>query len=143
MRTTESVIVPAPAADVYPYVVDLATYPRWLPLVHAADPVASDAWSVELRARVGPFARSKVLRMALTEVVADRLAVFERDEIDGRDHARWALRAELAPLDQGTEVTMHLAYDGRLWTGGILERVLDEEIRRGRTGLVRLVSDSA
>jgi carbon monoxide dehydrogenase subunit G len=140
MRTRESVVVPADPATVFPFVVDLAQYPRWLPLVHAAHADGPDAWTVELRARVGPFARSKQLRMARTETAPDALAVFERAEVDGRDHARWALRCELAPVDDGTLVTMHLSYDGRLWTAGILERVLDEEVRRGRAGLVELVS---
>jgi carbon monoxide dehydrogenase subunit G len=140
MRTRESVVVPADPATVFPFVVDLAQYPRWLPLVHAARADGPDAWTVELRARVGPFARSKQLRMARTETAPDALAVFERAEVDGRDHARWALRCELAPVDDGTLVTMHLSYDGRLWTAGILERVLDEEVRRGRAGLVELVS---
>jgi carbon monoxide dehydrogenase subunit G len=140
MRTRESVVVPADPATVFPFVVDLAQYPRWLPLVHGARADGPDAWTVELRARVGPFARSKQLRMARTETAPDALAVFERAEVDGRDHARWALRCELAPVDDGTLVTMHLSYDGRLWTAGILERVLDEEVRRGRAGLVELVS---
>lgn len=141
MRTSESVLVPAASADVFPYVADLAEYPRWLPLVHSATPDSEAAWTVELRARVGPFARSKRLRMERRQVVAGELVVFERAETDGRDHARWALRCELADADDGTVVTMHLAYDGRLWTGGLLERVLDEEVRRGRTGLLRLVSE--
>ena len=34
---------------------------------------------------------------------------------------------------------MHLAYDGALWTGGVLERVLDDEVRRARVSLVRLL----
>jgi carbon monoxide dehydrogenase subunit G len=140
MRTSESVIVPADSATVFPFVVDLAEYQRWLPLVHTAHPDGEDAWTVELRARVGPFARSKQLRMARTEVLPDALVVFERAEVDGREHARWTLRCELSAADEGTLVTMHLAYDGRLWTAGILERVLDEEIRRGRVGLVGLVS---
>lgn len=141
MRTSESVEVPVPPDAVYPHVVDLAEYPRWLPLVHAAQSDGEAAWTVELRARVGPFARSKQLRMARVESVPGELVVFERAEVDGREHARWALRCELRPIDAGTRVTMHLAYDGRLWTGGILERVLDEEIRRGRAGLLGLVSD--
>ena len=74
-------------------------------------------------------------------VVPDEVVVFERAEIDGRQHARWALRAELEPNDdRGTVLTMHLAYDGALWTGGLLVRVLDDEIRRGRAGLLQLVS---
>lgn len=140
MRTSESVVVPAEPAIVYPHVVDLDRYPRWLPLVHAAERDGDSSWLVELRARVGPFARSKQLRMTRTESVDGELAVFERAEVDGRDHARWALRCELDPVGAGTLVTMHLAYDGRLWTAGILERVLDEEVRRGRAGLMELVS---
>lgn len=143
MRTTESVTVPAEPALVFPHVADLAAYPAWLPLVHEAEPIAGDvpAWRVELRARVGPFARSKQLRMVRTALEPDRSATFERAELDGREHARWALHAELrADGPACTVVTMHLAYDGGLWTGGILERVLDEEIRRGSDGLIELVS---
>ena len=144
MRTSESVVVPVPPAEVFPYVVDLAAYPSWLRLVHAAEPVGdspASAWSVELRARVGPLARSKQLRMERTMLVPDEVVVFERAEVDGRQHARWELRAELRSNDDhGTVLTMHLAYDGALWTGGLMERVLDEEIRRARAGLLQLVS---
>lgn len=140
MRTSESVLVPAPPAAVFPFVADLAEYPRWLPLVHAAAPDGDAAWRVELRARVGPFARSKQLRMQRTVAETDNRVVYERAEVDGRDHARWTLRCELAATGADTLVTMHLAYDGRLWTAGILERVLDEEVRRGRAGLIELVS---
>jgi uncharacterized protein YndB with AHSA1/START domain len=144
VRTSESIVLAAPPADVYAVVADLATYPRWLPLVHeaiAADDAAGPAWHVELRARVGPFARSKRLRMARVDAVQERSVRFERAEIDGRDHARWALRAELELAGSGTRLTMHLAYDGGLWTGGVLERVLDEEIRRGRSGLAALLAE--
>jgi uncharacterized protein YndB with AHSA1/START domain len=143
MRTSESIDLAAAPGVVFEHVADLDAYPRWLPLVHRADRVDEDpdpAWDVELRARVGPFARSKRLRMERVAVVDSRLVVFERAEVDGREHARWALRAELEPTATGTRLTMHLAYDGGLWTGGVLERVLDEEIRRGRTGLAALVS---
>jgi uncharacterized protein YndB with AHSA1/START domain len=145
MRTSESVSVPAPPAAVFEHVARLEAYPAWLGLVHVVEPDESfdsaPAWHVELRARIGPFARSKRLRMIRTEHEVDRLAVFERAETDGRQHARWLLRAELEPVgDDGTVLTMHLAYDGALWTGGLLERALDDEIRRGRAELVRLVT---
>jgi hypothetical protein len=145
MRTTESVVIVAERAAVFPHVADLGAYPSWLPLVHAAVPGEPDGdqrpvWDVEIRARVGPFARSKRLRMRRTEVVVDEFAVFERDEHDGREHARWTLRVELADgADASTVVTMHLAYDGSLWTGGVLEHVLEDQIRRGRSGLAALV----
>lgn len=148
LRTSESVLVPAPVAEVFPVVAELDRYPAWLGLVHRADPLGGDppAWSVELRARIGPFARSKQLRMARTGLEQDAFVQFERREQDGRQHARWNLRVELrasgAHDDPGaaTELTMHLSYDGALWTGGVLERALDDEIRRGRAALVRLVS---
>lgn len=145
MRTSASVVVPGPPDVVFPHVADLAGYPAWMGLVHSsavvpdADP---PAWVVEIRARVGPFARSKVLRMERTRHEPDRAAAFERREVDGRRHARWALDVELLASGDSTEVTMRLAYDGALWTGGLLERALDEEIRRGRAGLIRLVSDA-
>lgn len=147
MDTTESVVVAAPPSAVFAHIARLDAYPAWLPLVHAADidPTGDHqcpAWAVELRARVGPFARSKRLRMVRTQLEVDRLAVFERAEIDGRSHATWRLQAELAAVDDGTEVTMQLAYGGRLWTGGLLEGVLDDEIRRGRSGLAALVSEA-
>lgn len=145
MRTSESIDLAAAPDAVFVHVAELDRYPTWLPLVHRADRLVDGdgpepAWDVELRARVGPFARSKRLRMARVELVEDRLVVFERAEVDGRDHARWALRAELEATVAGTRLTMHLAYDGGLWTGGVLERVLDEEIRRGRAGLAELVT---
>ena len=143
MRTSESVVVPAPAYDLFPFVSRLEAYPPWLRLVHRAELVAEEplpTWDVELRARVGPFARSKRLRMQRVELQPDRGARFERAEVDGRQHAMWALRVELAPSGDETVLTMHLAYDGKLWTGGVLERVLDDEVRRARVRLVELLS---
>jgi len=144
LSTTESVVVPGSPGDVFPFVSELDRYPDWLRLVHAATPVPSDgepAWSVELRARVGPFARSKQLRMIRGLCEPDRCVEFERAELDGKHHARWSLRVDVEPTTNGgSTVTMRLAYDGALWTGGLLDRVLDEEIRRGRVGLAALVS---
>ena len=143
MRTAESVVLPAPPAAVFGYVSRLDTYPSWLRLVHAVEHLADDpvpVWNVELRARVGPFARSKRLRMQRSSVEPDRGALFERSEVDGRDHSMWALRVELEPVEDSTVLTMHLAYDGSLWTGGVLEKVLDDEVRRARVKLVGLLA---
>ncbi len=145
MDITESVLVDASPADVFPLVASLDRYPLWMRLVHevqAVESIDDPAWSVEIRARVGPFARSKRLRMVRTLHKPGRAVAFERAEIDGRDHARWALGIDLTSTGPAsTSVQVHLAYDGRLWTGGVLERVLDDEVRRGREGLARLVSD--
>jgi hypothetical protein len=143
VRTSESVVVPASPHDLFPHVSRLDAYPLWLRLVHRAELVADEpvpTWDVELRARVGPFARSKRLRMQRVHAQPDRGARFERAEVDGREHAMWALRVELEPSVDGTVLTMHLAYDGKLWTGGVLERVLDDEVRRARVKLVDLLA---
>ncbi|MGH9132302.1 MAG: SRPBCC family protein [Ilumatobacteraceae bacterium] len=144
MEITERLAVPCAPAELYHHVDDLAKYPSWMRLVHAAEPVddpeGRPAWTVELRARVGPLARSKRLRMVRAEAVVDQLVLFERAELDGRAHARWALRAELEPGAGGSVLTMHLSYGGSLWTGGLLDRVLEEEIRRGSASLIAAVT---
>ncbi len=135
-----------PADALFGFVDDLAQYPAWVDLVHKAEPLAGGerpAWSVELRARVGPLARSKRLRMERT--VHDQAAgrvVFERVEADGKRHSPWVLSAQLGTAEGLTTLTMHLHYGGGLWTGGVLERVLADQIRSGRDRLVALVSPS-
>jgi len=153
MRTTESIDLDAPAETVFPHVSDLGAYPAWLPLVHTATPDLAHpgdqgpAWIVELRAQVGPFARSKRLRMVRVAHQPPHSAAFERVETDGRQHARWSLRVEAdersGERGRATRLTMHLAYDGALWTGGLLERVLDDQIRRGKAGLAAMLTTSA
>ena len=143
MEITERLVMPCGPADVYDHIHDLERYPAWMRLVHAAtpvvDPLDRPAWTVELRARVGPFARSKRLRMVRSEAVPDQIVAFERAELDGRVHARWALRAELEPTSGGSELTMRLSYGGSLWTGGLLDRVLEEEVKRGSAALISVV----
>lgn len=143
MRTSESVELPASPAAVFEYVARLEQYPQWLRLVHDVDIVGEHpepAWEVELRARVGPFARSKRLRMQRTELTPHTRVAFERREVDGRQHAMWSLGVDLTPSDVGTTLTMHLAYEGTLWTGGVLQKILDDEVRRARVQLVNLLS---
>ena len=55
-----------------------------------------DAWLIELRAHVGPLARSKRLRMVRTACEpVGRTVTFQRAELDGKRHAPWVLRAEV------------------------------------------------
>lgn len=141
-------IVRSLTADVAPellfeHVDDLGDYPAWMPLIHDVQRLDGEApaWTVELRAQVGPFARSKRLRMERTELHQDRVAVFERREADGREHSEWILRADLDVDDDGrTILTMTMSYGGSLWAGPILERVLDDQVRRGSERLLALVS---
>jgi uncharacterized protein YndB with AHSA1/START domain len=129
-----SVEAPHPPDEVWAVVSDLSTYPRWLDIVPRADPDGG-GWIVDLRGRLGPFARSKRLRMERTVAEAPRLAVFERAERDGREHSPWVLRAEVEPTDGGSRLTMHLHYGGSLW-GPVLERLLGDTIERSRPRLL-------
>ena len=123
-----------------PWIDDLIRYPDWLDIVphavvaptHPAD--AGLAWSVDLRGRLGPFARAKRLRMVRTEHDAHH-ARFERAEHDGRQHAAWVLDAQITEQDGGSRLTMTLHYGGRLWIPA-LDRLLAEEIERSRPRLL-------
>ncbi len=149
MDVHASLTAPCDADVLFGLVDDLAIYPHWVDLVHRADPlsqgewdVVSDAvWQVELRARIGPLARSKRLRMMRTEhdVIA-RHVVFTRSEADSRRHSAWVLTADVKPADSGSELTMLLHYGGGLWTGGVLERALADQITNGRARLAALAS---
>ncbi len=143
---------PCDPADLFAWVDDLSRYPSWLDIVprsEVAEPATGDpgpAWTVDLRGRLGPLARSKRLRMART--VHDRpgpsaagAVRFERRERDGRSHSPWVLSAEVEPADGGSRLTMHLHYGGSLW-GPVMERLLGDEIERSRGRLLAQVAQA-
>ena len=139
---------PCSAPDLFRWVDDLVRYPAWMPLVHRAE-VEVDTpavWIVELRARVGPLSRSKRLRMVRTVSDGPHRARFERDEADGRRHAAWVLDAQVTATSggssTGSRLTMQLHYGGALWTGGLLERVLTDQIEQGKDKLLALIADA-
>jgi hypothetical protein len=143
MDIAASLEAPCAADVLFALVDDLSTYPEWNGLVHSAvaEPGDVPAWDVELRARLGPLARSKRLRMVRT--VRDPAAFtvrFERDQADGRNHSPWILGAGIVERDGLSTLTMHLHYGGSLWTGGALERVLADQITSGRERLLQLVA---
>lgn len=134
-RTISATVDASPQATMAA-LADLGTYPAWLSLVakaepaaqaasdpDASDPDASGTWLVTLRARLGPLARSKRLRMVRTEL-DERSVRFVRRETDDREHADWVLSAELEPRSDGrSDVRVHLHYSGALWSAP-LELVL-------------------
>ncbi len=114
-RTISAVVEATPSVTMAA-LADLGTYPAWLTLVSGALPDGTDAWLVTLKARLGPLARSKRLRMVRTELTTNSVR-FERQETDGRDHAEWVLTAGLTPLDTATSsAQVHLHYGGALWS---------------------------
>jgi uncharacterized protein YndB with AHSA1/START domain len=145
MEIRRTSVLPAPRSTVFALVDDLARYPEWMDLVHEVSVSGSSAddtpaWNVELRANVGPLARSKRLRMVRTVYEPPRRVVFERVEVDGRHHSPWVLESVLEPTGDGVELVMTLSYGGSLWSGVVLERVLDDHVERGAEALAALVA---
>jgi hypothetical protein len=147
MDVVATVDAPCSPERLFAAVEDLAGYPAWLDIVpravaaaaHPDDP--GPAWSVDLRGRLGPFARSKRLRMVRTVHDAPVHVRFERLEHDGRRHSPWVLTAEVssAGTADGSRLTMRLHYGGGLF-GPVLERLLADEIERSRARLLALVA---
>ena len=156
MDIRRELIAPCGTARLFAWVENLTMYPEWMALTHRVTVAGDTAWNVELRAQVGPFARSKMLRMERTEHVAPGeasgaepeptpgRATFERRELDGREHSPWTLRATVAsgPTDESSHLTMELQYGGSLWGGAVLQRLLDDAVRRASERLVDLVSEA-
>ena len=147
MRIAVELELPADPDDVLPWVESLDTYPTWTTLVHrvAVDASGSEpAWIVELRARIGPLARSKRLRMVRAATGTDGHLRFERAEVDGRDHGHWEFDVRCTstgvPGSPRSRLAVVLAYDGANWAGGIVERTLQDEIERSKARLTELVS---
>lgn len=130
---------------------DIGTYPHWLDVVSEVDPTEEgEAWLITLRARVGPFARSKRLRMVRTvHDPADEgkaaVARFERQETDGKEHSNWVLAARVEPTngdlagnngapDHRSLVTLDLSYEGSMWSG-LLDGVLGSAADRATAKL--------
>ena len=109
MEIERHAVLPATAERAFALVDDLSAYPAWMDLVHAVRDVSADdrrAWDVELQAQVGPFARSKRLRMVRVVHDPPRRVVFERAEVDDRQHSSWVLAADLDPMLSPTDSTV-------------------------------------
>lgn len=144
MDVTASLEAEVDPARLFEVVSDLGQCPRWLDIVPDAAPAAPDpgdpgpAWSVVLRAQIGPLRRSKRIRMVRSEFDPPRRVVFVRRELDGRDHSDWTLEGVVEPGAPATGLSMNLHYGGSLWVP-LLDRLLADEIERSRPRLVALV----
>lgn len=141
MDITATLDAPVAPVALFGWVDDLTRYQEWLDIVPRAVPASphpddvGPAWSVDLRGRLGPFARSKRLRMVRTACEPHRHARFERVEHDGREHSAWVLDAEVDGTDSASRLTMRLHYGGRLWMPA-LDRLLADEIEHSRPRLL-------
>lgn len=149
MDFTASAPLTADPQRVFAELADLGSYPEWLGLVHRAEPVAAHdedpgpAWLVDLGIAIGPFKKTKSVRMVRTEKVIARRARFERMEHDGREHPAWVLTAEVEPRESGGSIfTMELHYGGNLNFPGV-EAILGEEVRRSGARLEERLSSTS
>jgi hypothetical protein len=129
---------PCAPGQLFPWVANLDRYQQWLTIVDQVE-VDGVGWFVELKGKLGPFARSKRLRMERTVLQPDAQAVFERRETDGRTHALWKLEATVAQVPAGSKLAVTLRYDGTLW-GSVVERLLQDEIESAKARLLALVT---
>jgi uncharacterized protein YndB with AHSA1/START domain len=141
---TATVEAPVGVEKLFAVVSDLSTYPQWLGIVHQVTAQADvsgepRSWMVELRGKVGPFARSKRLRMVQSKCEHPNIVVFERRETDGRKHSPWVLTAQVETTSVGSNLTVNLHYGGTLFTGGVLERLLADQIVQGRERLLAVL----
>ena len=138
MELTASLETAASPAALFAWLEDLERYPQWLSIVSRVEADGPLAWLVDLRGRLGPFARSKRLRMVRTVHEPNRRVVFERQELDGRDHGSWVLAADVVAAGAGSSMSMELRYSGGLWAP-VLERLVNEEVQRSGPCLKALV----
>ncbi|MCB1040773.1 MAG: SRPBCC family protein [Acidimicrobiales bacterium] len=139
MEIQADLVAPCSAGELFSWVDDLERYPRWLEIVPSVAVLDDGAWAVDLRGKLGPLARTKRLRMVRTELDPPRRAVFERAELDGRNHSPWRLAAEVEATAEGARLAMSLHYGGGLFQP-VVERLLREEIERSRQRLLALVT---
>jgi Polyketide cyclase / dehydrase and lipid transport len=127
-RTTASISVAAPRADVMAVIADFAAYPQWAAAVRAAEVVGSDAGG-----------RARLVRFRLDAGVIKDSYVLAYDW-DGDNGVRWDLAEPgsvvtalsggylLAVAGAGTEVTYDLAVDVRIPMPGMLKRRAEKTI---------------
>ena len=58
---------------------------------------------------------------------------------DGRKHSPWVLTAQVGLTSVGSNLIVNLHYGGTLFTGGVLERLLADQIEQGRERLLAVL----
>jgi len=127
-RTTASIAVAAPRADVMAVIADFAAYPEWAAAVRSAEVVDRDQGG-----------RARLVRFRLDAGVIKDSYVLAYDW-DGDHGVRWDLAEpgsvitalsggyRLAEAEAGTKVTYDLAVDVRIPMPGMLKRRAEKTI---------------
>src|SRR3954453_5836734 len=113
MDVTGTARLDHPVEAALPGIADLGPYLSSLRIVRSAAAAVPDpgdegrpAWMVELGARLGPFGRTRRVRMVRVEDGDGGPVRFERLEHDGRQHGAWVLTGELEPVECACSVRM-------------------------------------
>ena len=137
----DATIDAAPSA-VLAEVGNLPGYPGWHGMVHRVEP-DGDGWLVDLGGRVGPFKKTKRVRMVRAPDTVPGHVRFVRAEMDRTDHGGWELEATVEPATGEGPCTLHfrLLYDGSSPLVGLLEPVLRSETQRSGERLRRRLAN--
>ncbi len=131
MDVTLGARIDAPPATVLAEVEDLPSYPSWHGMVHAVEP-DGDGWLVDLGGKLGPFTRTKRVRLVRAESGVPGQVRFVRAERDRSDHGAWELQGTVDPPmgDGPCTLRFRLLYDGSSPLASMLEPVLRAETHR-------------
>jgi len=141
----EATFEAAPAA-VLAEVADLPGYVAWHGMVKRVEP-DGDGWLVDLGARLGPFTRTKRVRLVRAgqddEGAAGQVR-FVRKETDRDDYGMWELQADGDPATGAGPCTLRfrMRADGSSPLIGMLEPVLRAETQKSADRLGRRLAAS-
>lgn len=126
--------IDAPPASVLAEIEDLPSYPTWHGMVKKVE-ADGDGWSVDLGAKVGPFTKSKRVRLVRAPAEAGDapgLVRFVRVEKDRDDYGHWELHGTVdPPAGEGPcMLRFRLLYDGTSPLASMLEPFLKAETHR-------------
>jgi len=135
-----------PPAAVLAEVADLPGYPAWHGMVKRVEP-DGDGWQVDLGARLGPFTRTKRVRLVRVgddEAGGPGHVRFIREELDRQEYGSWELRADVDPATGEGPCTLRfrLLYDGSSPLISMLEPILRAETQRSADRLRRRLAES-
>ena len=133
----------APSA-VLAEMADLPGYAEWHGMVKRVEG-DGDGWLVDLGGRLGPFTRTKRVRMvrAAPEEESAGQVRFVRQEHDRDDHGAWELQCAVDPAEGEGPCTLRLRmlYDGSSPLIGMLEPLLRAEVDKSADRLRRRLAD--
>lgn len=140
--TLEAAFDAAPSA-VLAEVGNLPGYPEWHGMVKRVEP-DGDGWLVDLGGKIGPFTRTKRVRMVRAAAEEERPGQvrFVRNERERDDHGGWELDCVVDPATGEGPCTLRfrMLYDGSSPLIGMLEPLLRAEVDKSSDRLRRRVA---